>query len=50
MIVHSNVKDGQIFFQKLPVNEERQKAWIHAVSKQRKRRFFEEPKHFKVAV
>ena len=33
MIVHSNVKDGQIFFQKLPVNEERQKAWIHAVSK-----------------
>ena len=35
MIVHSNVKDGQIFFHKLPVNEERQKAWIHAVSKRR---------------
>ena len=35
MIVHSNVKDGQIFFQKLPVDEERQKACIHAVSKGR---------------
>ena len=35
MIVHSNVKDGQIFFHKLPVNEERQKAWIHVVSKGR---------------
>ena len=44
------LKMDKYFFQKLPVNEERQKAWIHAVSKQRKRRFFEEPKHFKVAV
>ena len=35
MIVHSNVKDGKIFFHKLPVNEERQKAWMHAVSKGR---------------
>ena len=33
--VHSNVKDGQIFLHILPVNEERQKAWIHAVSKRR---------------
>ena len=33
MIVHGNVKDGEIVFHKLPVNEERQKAWIHAVSK-----------------
>ena len=35
MIVQSNVKDGQIFFHKLQVNEERQKAWIHAASKGR---------------
>ena len=35
MIVHSNVKDGKIFFHKLPVNEERQKAWMYAVSKGR---------------
>ena len=33
MIVYSNVKDGQIVFHKLPVNEGRQKAWVHAVSK-----------------
>ena len=46
MIVHSNVKDGRIVFHKLPVNEERQKAWIHAVSKGRKD--FGKPKHFKV--
>ena len=45
MIVHSNVKDGQIFFHKLPVNEERQKAWIHAVNEGKKD--FEKPKHFK---
>ena len=32
MIVYSNVKDGQIVFHKLPVNEERQEAWVHAVS------------------
>ena len=38
MIVHSNVKDGKIAFHKLPVNEERQRAWIYAVCK-RKRRF-----------
>ena len=48
MIVHSNVKDRQIVFHKLPVNEERQKAWAHAVSKGRGD-FFEKPKHFKVA-
>ena len=35
MIVHSNVKDGKIFFHKLPVNEERQKAWMYPVSKGR---------------
>ena len=35
MIVHSIVKHGQIFFHKLPINEERPKAWIHAVSKGR---------------
>ena len=33
MTVHSNVKDGQIVFHKLPVSKERQKAWVHAVSK-----------------
>ena len=33
MIVHSNVKDGKIsFFYKRSVNEERQKAWIHAAT------------------
>ena len=46
MIVHSNVKDGKIVFHKLPVNEGRQKAWIHVVSKGRED--FEKPKHFKV--
>ena len=35
MIVHSNVKDKEIVFHKLPVNEERQKTWIQAVSKGR---------------
>ena len=45
MIVYSNVKDEKIVFHKLPVNEERQKAWIHAVSKGRED--FEKPKHFK---
>ena len=48
MIVHGNVKDGKIVFHKLLVNEERQKDWIHAVSKGRED--FEEPKHFKVAM
>ena len=46
MIVHSNVKDGQIVFHKLPVNEERQKAWVHAISKGKED--FEKPRHFKV--
>ena len=46
MIIHSNVKDGKIVFHKLPVNEERQKAWIHVVSKGRED--FEKPTHFKV--
>ena len=51
MIVHSNVKDGKIVFHNLPVNEERRKAWIHAVSKGREgREDFEEQKHFKVAM
>ena len=36
MIVYSNVKDGQIVFHKLPVNEERQKVLVHAVSKGKK--------------
>ena len=48
MIIHSNVKDGKIVFHKLPVNEERQKAWIHVVSKGRED--FEEPKHSKIAM
>ena len=46
MIVHSNVKDGKIFFHKLSVNEERQKAWILEVSKRKED--FEKPKRFKV--
>ena len=48
MIIHSNVKDGKIVFHKLPVNEERQKAWIHVVSKGREDS--EEPKHSKIAM
>ena len=48
MIVHSNVKDGQIVFHKLPVNEERQKAWIPAGSKGKED--FEKLKHFKVCL
>ena len=48
VIVHSNVKDGQIVFQKLLVNEEKQKAWIHAVSKEKVN--FEKPRHFKVCL
>ena len=44
MIVYCNVKNDKIVFHKLPVNEERQKAWIHAVSKRRED--FEKPKHF----
>ena len=45
MIVYSNVKDRKIVFHKLPVNEERQKTWINAVSKGRED--LEKPKHFK---
>ena len=45
-IIPSNVKDGKTVLHKLPVNEERQKVWIHAVSKGRKD--CEKPKHFKV--
>ena len=48
MIVYSIVKYGKIVFHKLPVNEERQKAWIHVVSKGRED--FEEPKHSKIAM
>ena len=44
--VHSNVKDRKIVFHKLPVNDERQKAWMHAASKGRED--FEKPKHFKI--
>ena len=36
MIVYSNVRDGQIVFHKLPVNEERQNVLVHAVSKGKK--------------
>ena len=46
MIINSNVKDGKTVFHKLPVNEERQKASIHAVSKGRED--FEKSKHIKV--
>ena len=35
MIIHSNVTSGKLVFHKIPVNEERRKAWIHAVSKGR---------------
>ena len=48
MIIHSNVKDGKIVFHKLPFNEDRQKAWIQAVSKGRED--FDKPKHFKVCL
>ena len=48
MTVHSNVKDGQIVFHKLPVNEERQKAWVYALDKGKKD--FEKPKDFKVCL
>ena len=34
MKVHDNVKDGKILFNKLPVNEERHRAWIHALFSQ----------------
>ena len=43
MIAHSNVKDRGIVFHKLLINEESQKAWIHAVSKGRED--FEEPNY-----
>ena len=48
MIVHSNVKDEQIAFHRLSVNEEKQKAWIQAVS--RGNEDFEKTKHFKVCL
>ena len=35
MIVQSNVKHGKLVFHKLPLNNERKKAWINAVSKGR---------------
>ena len=46
MIIHSNVTSGKLVFHKIPVNEERRKAWIHAVSKGREA--FDPPKNFKV--
>ena len=46
MIIHSNVTSGKLVFHKIPVNEERRKAWIHAVSKGRAA--FDPPKNFKV--
>ena len=48
MIVHSNVKGGQIVFHKLLVNEKRRKAGIHVPSKGKED--FENPKHFKVCL
>ena len=48
MIVHSNAKDRQLVFHKLPNNEERQKAQVHAVSKGKED--FEKPKYFKVCL
>ena len=46
MIIHSNITSGKLVFHKIPVNEERRKAWIHAVSKGREA--FDPPKNFKV--
>ena len=43
MIIHSNVASGKLIFHKIPVNEERWKAWIHAVSKGREA--FDPPKN-----
>ena len=31
MIVHSNVKEEKMVFHGVPVNDERQKAWIHVI-------------------
>ena len=46
MIIHSYVTSRKLVFHKIPVNEERWKAWIHAVSKGREA--FDPPKNFKV--
>ena len=46
MTIHSNVSSGKVVFHKIPVNEERRKAWIHAVSKCRET--FDPPNNFKV--
>ena len=46
MEIHSNVKSGKLSFHKIPKNEERRKAWIHAISKGRKE--FETPKYCKI--
>ena len=46
MIIHSNVASRKLIFHEIPVNEERRKAWIHAVSKGREA--FDPPKNFKV--
>ena len=34
-IIHSNVASGKLVFHKIRVNDERRKAWMHAVSKGR---------------
>ena len=46
MIIHSNVASGKLVFHKIPVKEERRKAWIHVVSKSREA--FNHPKNMKV--
>ena len=46
MIIHSNVASRKLIFHEIPVNEERRKAWIHAVSQGREA--CHTPKNFKV--
>ena len=46
MVIHSNVTSGKLVFYKIPVNEERLKAQIYAVSKGREA--LDPPKNFKV--
>ena len=46
MIIQSIIASGKLVFHQIPVNEERRKAWIHAVSKGREA--FDPPKNFKV--
>ena len=46
IIINSNITSGKLVFHKIPVNEERRKAWIHVVLKGREA--FEPPENFKV--